>query len=792
MTAKENDDQSKDRKKSKRRGCLWILLTLFIFLIVAAVGGAYAGYLYFSYDLPKLNRLSDYHPKTISRFYSDDGTVIAEYYEERREVVPLSRMPRHLVNAFVAAEDETFFDHPGISLKSIIRSAVRNFQAGRIVQGGSTITQQVCRSFLLSREKKYARKIREAILAYRIDRRFSKNEILYLFLNQIYMGEGAYGVEAAAQAHFGKSVEDLTLAESAMMAGLLPAPSRYSPRTNPAAARERQLYVLNRMVDVGYVTPQEAQEAAREKVAIMPRRLGHLKLAPYFCDHVRRLIEDKYGSKTLLEGGLKVYTTLNLGAQEAAREAIEMGLRELDKREGYRGPVKRIDQAKIPEFAQKLAKEDDHPPLAPGLIVAGVVEKVSAQRALVHLGDARGAIELKDMRWARKPDPDVYWYAGNIRDVGQALSRGDVILVKLLEKKDEDRWDLALEQVPSAQSALVCMAAATGQVKAMVGGLDYRESQFNRATQAMRQPGSSFKPFVYAAAFDKGFTPSSIIIDSPETYRLKGTDQIWKPRNFKNRFYGPTTLRVALEDSRNVVAVKLLNEVGVDYVVDYAKKMGVTADLNPNLSLALGSNEVTVLEMVRAYSVFCNLGLKTEPMFYTRVEDRNGAIVEEPGISQELVIDPATAYQVSHILEGAVQHGTGKRVLALNRPAAGKTGTTNDLRDAWFAGYTPDLITVVWTGHDDHISMGRGETGARAAIPIWLEFMKKACDGMPIRSFEAPEGVVFARVDHETGLLAGPDSKDVVMEAFKPGNSPDQAIRPEKVKTKADLLKQDF
>ncbi len=790
MTAKETGN--KNQKKNKRRGCLWLLLALSILLIAAAVGGGYAGYLYFSYDLPKLNKLSDYHPKTVSRFYSDDGTVIAEYYEERREVVPLSRMPRHLVNAFVAAEDQTFFDHPGISVKSIIRSAIKNFQAGRIVQGGSTITQQVCRSFLLSREKKYARKIREAILAYRIDKKFSKNEILYLFLNQIYMGEGAYGVEAAAQAHFGKSVEDLTLAESALMAGLLPAPSRYSPRTNPASARERQIYVLNRMVDVGYITAQEAQEAAREKVAIMPRRLGHLKLAPYFCDHVRRLIEEKYGSTVLLEGGLKVYTSLNLGAQEAARLSMEKGLRDLDKREGYRGPLKRIDPAKIPEFIKELEKEAAPLSLEPGMVLAGVVEKVSPQRAQVHLGPARGFIGLKEMRWARKPNPEVYWYAGGIRSVDQALAGGDVVLAKLLEKTESGDWKLALEQIPAAQSALVCMAAATGQVKAMVGGRDYRDSQFNRATQALRQPGSAFKTFVYAAAFDKDYTPSSIVIDSPETYRLRGTDQIWKPRNFKNRFYGPTTLRVALEHSRNVVAVKLLKEIGVEYVVDYAKKLGITADLTPNLSLALGSNEVTVLEMVRAYSVFCNLGLKTEPMFYTRVEDRNGAIIEEPGISQELVLDPATAYLVSHILEGAVQHGTGKMVLPLGRPAAGKTGTTNDLRDAWFAGYTPDFVTVVWTGHDDHSSMGRGETGARAAIPIWLEFMTAVCADLPVRSFEAPEGVVFARVDRLTGLLAGPDSKDVVMEAYKPGTSPDRSALQGPQKTNADLLKQDF
>ena len=787
------EPEKKEKPEKKRHGCLWILLALFILSVVAVVGGGYAGYLYFSYDLPKLNKLSDYDPKTISRFYAADGTIIAEFYEERREVVPLSRMPRHLVNAFVAAEDETFFEHTGISIKSIIRSAIKNFQAGRIVQGGSTITQQVCRSFLLSREKKYERKIREAILAYRIDKKFSKNEILYLFLNQIYMGEGAYGVEAAAQAHFGKSVEELTLAESAMLAGLLPAPSRYSPRTNPTSARERQIYVLNRMVDVGYITAEEAREAAAEKVAIQPRRLGHLKLAPYFTDHVRRLIEEKFGETVLLQGGLKVYTTLDLGAQEAARKAIEKGLRELDKREGYRGPVKKIEPAAVPEFIKELAAKVNPGVMEPEMILAGVVEKVSPQKVLVHLGSARGVMVLEKMRWARKPNPDVYWYAGGIKEAGQALAVGDVILVRLLEKDQEGVWSLALEQEPVAQSALVCMESATGHVKAMVGGRDYLKSQFNRATQALRQPGSAFKPFVYAAAFDRNYTPSSIIVDSPETYRLRGTDQIWKPRNFDNKFHGPTTLRVALEKSRNVVAVKLLKAVGVDYVVDYAKRMGITTELTPNLSLALGSNEVTVLEMVRAYSTFCNLGLRTEPRFYTRVEDRNGAVVEEPGISQELVIDPATAYMVSNVLEGAVKNGTGKRILALERPAAGKTGTTNDLRDAWFAGYTPDLVTVVWTGHDDHGTMGRGETGARAAIPIWLEFMQTVCTDRPIRTFEAPQGLIFARVDRKTGLLAGDSAEDVVLEAFKPGTTPQGSAGQGPPKTTgSDLLKQDF
>lgn len=783
----------KQKKRRKRRRWPWVLLALFILMLGGAAFGAYAGYLYFSKDLPRLDQLSDYRPSTISRFFAADGSVIAEYYKERREVVPLSRMPQHLVNAFVAAEDAKFFEHQGISLKAILRAAIRNLEAGRIVQGGSTITQQVCKYFLLTPEKSYRRKIREAILAYRINSKFTKNEILYLYLNQIYLGESSYGVQTASQGYFGKNVEELTLAECATLAGLPQAPSRYSPRTNPEAARERQLYVLNRMVEEGYITSAQAQEAARERIIVKAQRPIHLKRFPYFCDYVKTIVEAKYGAKALLEDGLMVYTSIDPTAQEAAEKAVAKGLVDLDRREGYRGPLKQLPPEQVGGFIQKLQQKTKPDDLDVGAVVAGVVREVGPERAYVHLGHAEGVLPVDKMRWARKPNPQVYWYASKVTDIGQILAPGDVILVVLEEKGPDGRWKLALEQEPKGQSGLVCMEAATGHIKAMVGGRDYNRSVFNRATQARRQPGSAFKTFIFAAAMDKGYTPSTIILDSAVVYTLKGTGKVWKPRNYHNKFYGPTTLRVALEKSRNVVSVKLLEQLGVDYVIEYAKRLGVKSEMTPNLSLALGACETTVLEMAESYSTFCNLGLKTKANPIVRVEDRNGAIIEEPGLDQELVIDPKTAFIISSILEGVVTSGTGVRIKALKRPAAGKTGTTNDLRDAWFVGYTPDLITSVWVGHDDHTTMGRGETGARAAIPIWLEFMKVATSDRPVRSFEAPEGMAFVRVDKETGLLAGPHSKKVITEVFKPGTAPTK-VSPSKAATNQarDFLKEDL
>ncbi|MBW2618046.1 MAG: penicillin-binding protein 1A [Deltaproteobacteria bacterium] len=785
--------RSDSKGSPHRRRWPWILLAAFILVLAASAGGLWAVYLYFSYDLPKLDTLSDYQPKTISRIYAGDGVLIAEFFKERRDVVPLKRMPQMLIDAFVAAEDANFFSHPGLDIWAIFRAAVRNLEAGRIVQGGSTITQQVCKSFLLTPEKSYRRKIREALLAYRIDKKFTKSEVLYLYLNQIYLGEGAYGVEAASQVYFGKSVEELTLAECALLAGLPQAPSRYSPRTNPSGARERQVYALNRMAEEGYINRAQAREAAAERIMVLASRLPQLREAPYFVEHIRGLIEAKYGPKALLEDGLKVYTTLNISLQSAAESAVVKGLTELDKREGFRGPVERLDPSEAEVFLQRLADQASEADLIQGRILPGLVLQVAPSRALVHLGPAQGTLNLEEMKWARRPNPEKAYYQAALSDVGQALAPGDVVLVRLKEKNEEGRWQLLLEQEPLAQGALVCMEAATGHVLALVGGRDYNQSQFNRATQALRQPGSAFKPLIYAAALDKGFTPASVIIDAPVVFKMDHTGRLWKPRNYSEKFYGPTTFRTALEKSRNVVTVKILDQIGIDYALGYAQRMGINSTLTPNLSLALGTCEVRVVDMVRAYSSLCNQGLRTEPIFITRIEDRNGRIMEEGRLQQERVIEPVTAYIITRLMEGVVQNGTGWRVKALKRPVAGKTGTTNELKDAWFVGYTPDLITAVWAGHDDHTSMGRGETGSRTASPIWIDFMQAACQNRPVRAFPVPKGVAFASIDRETGLLAGPGTEKIIVESFKPGTQPTQsAAAAARTYGRSDFLKDDF
>ncbi len=769
----------KERSRNKSGGLGRTLLLWFVGLAVfsmVAGAAALAGlYMYLSQDLPKISRLADYRPPVVTTVYAADGRKIAEFYKERRILVPLSKIPKQLVQAFVAAEDARFYTHKGIDFLSIIRAFFKNLEAGTIVQGGSTITQQVTKSFLLTPERSYKRKMKEAILAYRIDKVFSKEEILYLYLNQIYLGHGAYGVAAAAENYFGKEVSDLNLAESAMMAGLPQAPSRYSPFRFPKKAKERQVYVLQRMVTEGFISREQADEAMRTELDIHPRKNWYIDEVPFYTEHVRREIEERYGPEALYTGGLQIYTAVDVEMQKIAREEIETGLRDLDKRQGYRGPLMRIHPEEIASFATELEMEADPADQSPGRTVRGVVEEVNDadEQVLVHTGSGLGVIPLSDMHWARKPDPEVPYYATKIHRPSQALRVGDVVEVRLVEyDEDARRWRLSLEQEPIAQSALICIEAKTGEVKSMVGGRDFKESQFNRAIQSRRQPGSAFKPIIYAAAIDKGYTPATVIVDSPIVFEDADRDFVWKPKNYKERFHGPTLLREALAKSRNVVTIKILQDIGIDYLIDYARKLGITSTLNRDLSIALGSSGVSLLELVNAYSVFANQGYRVEPVFIRKIVDRDGNVIEEKKPLREKVIEKNTAYIMTNLLEGVVQNGTGHRVKALNRPAAGKTGTTNNLFDAWFMGYTPRYITGVWVGFDDERSLGEGETGSRAASPIWLAFMKRVLEGKPVQVFEVPDGVVFAKIDAESGLLPSSESKKTLFECFKEGTVP--------------------
>jgi penicillin-binding protein 1A len=779
LKRKKTSQILKKRVRRDKGGIFVKIARWFIWVCVFMVGfgmvGAVGVYFYLGKNLPKIASLNDYRPPIITTVYSDDTRKIGEFFKERRIVIPLSQMSETLKQAFIAAEDARFYKHKGIDILSIIRAFFKNIEAGTIVQGGSTITQQVTKSFFLTPERSYTRKIKEAILAYRIDKKFSKNEILFLYLNQIYLGHGAYGVEAASENYFGKSAQELNLAECAILAGLPQAPSRYSPFRNPERAKQRQIYVLNRMVEEGFITNIQATEAINKELDIKARKNWYIEEVPVYTEHIRRYIAKKYGDDILYKEGLKIYAAVNIEMQKIARGEIEKGLYALDKRQGYRGPIKHLLPEEIESFSKELQIELEKAPLDEGKITQGVVIEVNNQNdtVVVRVGNTLGVIRIEDMRWARKPDPEIAYFQARVQHPGEVLSVGDVILVKVKNKLfNTDRWWLDLEQVPKAQAALLCIESETGHVKVMVGGMDFRESQFNRAVQSRRQPGSAFKPIIYAAALDKGYTPATMIIDSPIVYQDAEHDFTWKPRNYKEKFFGPTLFRDALAKSRNVVTIKILKDIGIDYAIDYAATLGITSKLNRDLSIALGSSGVSLLELVKAYSVFNNLGYLISPVFITKVEDRDGNVIEESSPVREKVIEKNTAYIMTNLLEGVVKYGTGHRLKALNRPVAGKTGTTNNLHDAWFVGYTPRYTTGTWVEFDDESSLGKGETGSRAASPIWLGFVHNILEGKPVKVFQVPEGVVFSKIDAETGLLPIPESKKTIFECFKEGSVP--------------------
>jgi len=796
----------KPPRPPRRRFRRLLLISFSMLLVLSLAGGAalVAGYLYISQDLPHISSLKDYRPPIISTVYDENHRKIAEFFRERRVVVELAEVPPLLVKAFVAAEDSRFYQHQGVDPFSILRAALKNLEAGTIKQGGSTITQQVTRSFLLTPERSYIRKLKEVILSYRIEKDFSKEEILFLYLNQIYLGHGAYGVQAAAENYFGKSVKDLSLAECAVLAGLPQAPTRYSPFRHPEQARARQVYVLNRMVEEGFVSREQANEALAVKLDIKPRRNIYVEEVPFYTEHVRRYVEAKYGADALYTQGLQIFTAVNVDLQKAAEQEVNKGLQDLDKRQGYRGPLKSVPPAQIETVASEQQAEIDRTGLEPGLVVQAVVTQVSdaAKSVTARIGREQGVIVLADMDWARKPNPDVSHLDARVRQPSAVLKAGDVILVKIKERPKAARepWRLALEQEPLVQGALLCMETGSGRVRAMVGGRDFTENQFNRAIQSRRQPGSSFKPIIYAAALDRKFndprkvyTPATVIIDSAVVFEDRVRDQTWKPKNYRDTFYGPTLMREALAQSRNVVTVKILQDIGVDYTIDYARKLGIASELTRTLSLALGASGVSLLELTRAYSVFANQGQLIEPVFTVKIVDRDGNVLEEAAPDRRQVIEKDTAFLMTSLLESVVQHGTGQRVKALGRPSAGKTGTTNDMYDAWYIGFTPEMTAGVWVGFDTEAPLGKAETGASAASPIWLGFMKRAMAGLPVRNFEPSEGIVFAKIDAETGLLPVPESRKTIFECFKDGTVPvEHTKRPGEVKETEDYFKKDL
>jgi penicillin-binding protein 1A len=736
-----------------RRILLWILPPL-VAMGMGAAGGVFAAYVQ---DLPTLDALEQYSPSLVTTLYSDEDEPFAAFFEQRRILVSLNKIPPYLIEALLATEDTRFYSHRGIDPRGIARALLTNLRTLRRAEGGSTITQQLAKVLFLTPEKSLARKMKEILLAFQIEREYPKDKILEMYFNQIYFGHGAYGVEAAAQTYFGKSVDELNLAEAAMLAGLPRAPNTYSPIVDKERARRRRGVVLQRMVEEGFITTEQAEAAAA--IPFDERAFAAVRSqAPYFVEYVRQYLEERYGSYALYHGGLKVYTTLNVRLQQAAEQSLTQGLREIDQQKGLRlvggGPTARVTPRR------------PGAPLRPGLVVEGVIQRVTARGIHVTVDGYSGEIPFKAMRVAEGPK------------LADAFHPDDRVLVRL-EALDHNRktLTLVLAQEPEMEGALLALDPRTGQIKAMVGGYDFQRSKFNRAIQARRQPGSAFKPFVYAAAFDLGLTPSTIFEDSPISFpaTIDGEQKEWSPENYDQTFRGPVTLRQGLEHSINVVAVKLLETIGVGAATQMAHRLGIRSPIRAELGLALGTSEVTLLEMVSAYGTLAAGGVRAPPYAIRRILDSRGRVLEERFPEGQQVLRPATAATLTHVLEGVVQRGTGRSARALERPLAAKTGTTQDAADAWFLGYSPSLVAGVWIGYDTVRSLGPHETSATLAAPIWIQFMRAALEGSPPEAFPVPDPLVPVTVNYYTGLPTYPQDPDAVTEYFLRGTEPRRA-----------------
>lgn len=766
-----------DRIKAPTSGSgksIWASVTLFAVTVAIVTLMGVAGYVFYLLArLPRVDRLADYKPPIVSQVFGDDGSLVGEFYLERRIVVPINQMPRKLIQAFVAAEDSNFYSHKGIDYIGILRAAVKNVLSMRKKEGASTITQQVTKSMLLTPEKKFSRKIKEAILAKRMEEKLTKDEILYLYLNQIYLGGGAYGVQAASETYFGKNVEQLNLAEMAMLAGLPKAPNTYSPIKHMDKARERQAYVLDRMVKEAYITPAEAEHARNTPISIHPMKKVNSTQSAYFLEFLRIQLEEKYGEEQLYKGGLKIYTTMNAGMQRAAYESVRNGLKAVDKRQGFRGPAKYLREDEVEAFCTKVEEGIDSGLLKTGETYQGVVVGFNPVRgeAQVRVGDRKGALSRKNMTWAGRLGM-INSYSKHEKG-NRSLTLGSVIEVSVLAPEiDKEGAQFALDQTPDVQAALVAIDPRTGGIKAMVGGYDFKKSQFNRAIQAKRNAGSAFKPIIYAAALDKGMTPATIIEDAEVEYP-DGTGKMWKPKNYDGVFRGPVTMREALTNSINIVSVKIMDQIGAAYAADYAKKFGFTSQIPANLALALGAASVSPMELTTAYGVFANKGALVPSSVITRVTDNAGTVLQETQPPVPIpIISPETAYVITNLMQSVVSSGTGHRASLIGRPVAGKTGTTNESKDAWFVGYIPQIVAGVWVGYDHERSLGAGGSGGQAAAPIWAEFMEKAVAGLPTEDFEAPENVTFVLINPRTGKLAREGTPGAVMECFIKGTEP--------------------
>ena len=781
------------------------LFILSVFSCVAVLGGLLWVFWTWGQDLPDYSQLAKYEPPVATRIYAGNGALLAEFATQKRLFVPVKAMPPRLIHAFLSAEDKSFFTHPGVDPVALVRASLTNLAAlgsGRRPIGASTITQQVAKNFLLSNELSLDRKIKEAILAIRMERAFTKQQILALYLNEIYLGYGSYGVAAAALNYFDKALDKLELHEMAYLAALPKAPSNYHPVRRTKAALGRRNWVLEQMRENGYISADQAEQAKSQPLDVQRASGSDMANAPYFTEEVRRQLADLYGSTTLYEGGLSVRTTLDPTLQIKAERALREGLEALDRRQGWRGPLARLNPSEsVDDQLQALTDQ------LPAKRFAALVTKVDDRQAQIYVQGQSAVIPFTLAAWAYPPRRADGIRPPKITSMKQALSVDDIIIVQRPEEAPDLITDtaetfaegvFALGQRPLVEGAIVALDPHTGRMLAMAGGYDFRVSEFNRATQARRQPGSAFKPFVYLAALDQGYTPTTRILDAPLVVDQGPGKPKWKPANYTKRFYGPSIMRVGIEKSRNLMTARLAMAVGMPLVQDYARKFGINADLPPFLSMSLGAGETTLLRLTAAYGQLVNGGRKIDVSLIDRIQNRFGQTImrhdkrdcsacdapvgwdnqDVPALTdlREQLTDPASAYQMVSMLEGVISRGTGRRIADAGLVVAGKTGTTNDNTNAWFIGFSPDLVTGVYVGYDTPRPLGKRETGSTAAVPIFKQFMTEALADQPPIPFRRPGGITLVPVHAETGARVLPDHEMAVLEVFKPGQRPKSSV----------------
>jgi penicillin-binding protein 1A len=796
----------------------WLFSLGFAATIVGLAVG-FAMFNHYAKDLPDYSQLSKYDPETVTRLYAADGRLMAEYATEKRVFVPLKAIPRPVIDAFLSAEDKNFYGHTGIDFTGLaraLRDNINNYGQGKSLVGGSTITQQVVKNFLLTNEKSLERKIKEAILAMRISQVYSKDKILELYLNEIYLGLGSYGVAAAAQNYFNKSLDELTVEEAALLATQPKGPSLYNPRRSYDAAKERRDWVIERMREDGRINDEQALQAMTAPITLRERDSAEIAKADFFAEEVRRRLAEMYGSNVLYQGGLVVKTTLDPVLQKAADDSLRAALIAYDRRRGYRGPIARIPSGgdRVKALAA-LVKEHGYQ-LLEGQKLA-VVVGLDDRRADIMMDDgARATLPFALMKWTRRIIADGQ-LGPEVRRPADILAIGDVVLVNPLSADEKKQFDVleqkkawSLAQIPEVNGAMVVMDPHTGRVLALSGGYAYGGTEFNRATQARRQPGSAFKPFVYTAALENGFNPSSIVLDAPVEMSQGAGQAVWRPANFKNEYLGPTTLRVGLEKSRNTMTVRLAQMMGIEKALEIGKRFGIYDEPPRNFSIVLGTAETTLLRLANAYGMLANGGKRITPSLIERIDDRHGKIIYRrdnrecagctmsrladvgPDLSppvlpdmREVVMDPRVNYQIVSILQGVATRGTAARSKEIGKIVAGKTGTTNDSLDTWFVGFSPDLVAGVFVGYDRPRTLGKKETGSSVALPAFISFMKTALADVPNKPFRVPRGISLTRVDLKSGLPASEvgDGGRVIEEAFVvggpiyiPGVSPADAL----------------